>query len=186
MVVQQKMMTAEEFWEAYAGKPFELIEGEVVEIVPGGYEHGDIMVTVAFHLRSYIENHPIGRIVGGETDFWLSEVDMRAADVAFISNERLKTITEPKKYLPFAPDLAVEVVSPGDTASEIEQKVTLYLKAGARRVWVIYPDLKHVRVHYPDATSKTIPADGALDGEDILPGLRIAVVSLFPPQPSKE
>jgi Uma2 family endonuclease len=86
-----------------------------------------------------------------------------------------------KKYIPFAPDLAVEVVSQHDTAAEVQEKVDLYLNAGTRLVWLFYPSVEQVLVHRADRTSTTILQDGFLDGEDVLPGFKIAVADLFPP-----
>ncbi len=110
----------------------------------------------------------------------LSANTLRAPDAAFISKARLATITQPDKFLPFPPDLAVEVVSPGDTATEIQDKVNLYLEAGTRLVWVIYPDLRQAVVHRANRTAQTILYEGVLDGEDVLPGLSIALSDLFP------
>lgn len=182
MVVQDSLMTVEKFWEQYADKPYELVEGTVVEMAPAGGKHGAVQRRVASRLGDYADEHDLGEVYTGEIGFQLTPNTMRAADVAFVSKERLKQITDPDKYIPFAPDLAVEVVSPGDTADEIQTKVKLYLEAGMRLVWVFYPKLKNVVVHHPDGSSQAIGLDGILDGEDVLPGLRIPVAKLFPPE----
>ncbi len=93
----------------------------------------------------------------------------------------MASVTEPQKYIPFAPDLAVEVVSPGDSASETRDKVDLYRAAGTRLIWVIYPSLRKVDVYLPDGTSYQVAEEGTLDGGDVLPGLQIPVSRLFPP-----
>jgi Uma2 family endonuclease len=109
--------------------------------------------------------------------------DRRAAerDLAFISSDRLAKVSDVEKYLPFAPDLAVEVVSPTNTASEIQLKVDQYLAAGTRLVWVVYPDLRKVSVFQPGGASSPAAYTETLDGGDVLPGLKLAVADLFPP-----
>jgi Uma2 family endonuclease len=180
MVVDERVMTVEEFWAQYAGQPYELVEGRVEEVTPTGYLHGSVTSRTLAHLIGFVEQHGLGDVVGAETGFHLSATVMRAADAAFIGNEKLARITDPDKYLPFAPDLAVEVVSPGDTAADIQHKVDAYLQAGTALVWVIYPSLKKVIVYRPDGTARTIPEGGALDGGEVLPGLAIPVAALFP------
>jgi len=184
MAIQIPLMTVEEFWKQYEGQPYELVNGEVIETVPTGFEHGAAQSRTNAHLRLFVDAHKLGEVVGGETGFWLATNTMRAADVAFISNDQLAKITERGKYLPFPPDLAVEIVSPNDTAGEIETKVRQYLRAGTRLVWVIYPELRHVIVYHPDGSSKLVEAPAALDGGDVLPGLSIPVAELLPPAQS--
>ena len=181
MATREKLMTVEEFWAAYADKPYVLIGGRIVEVSPTGYKHGASTRRVAALLGDFVDEHGLGDVVGAETGFWLSEIDMKGADAAFICNEKLAFIIEPDKYLPFAPDLAVEVVSPSDSASDVQNKVALYLQAGTAIVWVIYPIQRTVVVHYPDNTAKTFGGDDTLDGGTILPGLAITVKALFPP-----
>jgi Uma2 family endonuclease len=186
MAVQENLMTVEAFWELYAGKPYELVRGEVVQIVPGVYSHGSKARRVGAQLGLFVDAHHLGDVVGADTGFKLSATTLRAPDAAFISNARLATISEPNKFLPFAPDLAVEVVSPHDTATEIQDKANLYLDAGTSVVWIIYPDLQQVVVHQSNHTSKTVARDESLDGGDVLPGLTIAASDLFPPASKQE
>ncbi len=186
MSIQAKLLTVEEFWELYANKPFELVRGEVIEIMPGVYSHGSVANRVGTKLGLFVDANDLGDVVGAETGFRLSANTLRAPDAAFISKAKLATITQPDKFLPFAPDLAVEVVSPGDTATEIQDKVSLYLEAGTRLVWVIYPDLRQAVVHRANRTAQTISHDGALGGEDVLPGLSLALSDLFPQQATSD
>ena len=181
MIIREQLMTVEEFWERYADQPYELIEGEVFAMPPTGLSHGFVSRRVVSQLGDFADQHQLGDVVGAETGFQLSETTVRAADAAFISNEKLATVTDPEKFAPFAPDLAVEIVSPNESAYEIRQKVRAYLEAGTALVWVIYPDSREVIVHYPDGTAKTASEDGTLDGGDVLPGLAIRVADLFPP-----
>ena len=197
MTAQVKTMTVEEFWDEYAGKPYELIRGVPVllgskgtdsrkngEALPTGYAHSDVEHLVSHHLGHFIDKNPLGRILVGEAGFQLAPDVLRAADIAFVSSEKLKTITEPQKYLPFAPDLAVEIVSPGDTSSEIQDKLDLYLEAGTRLVWIVYPDLRKVVTHDSTGRTKSLGVDQTVDGGDVLPGFQVPVRDLFPPPPN--
>src|SRR5688572_9785566 len=107
MVLQEKHLTAEDFWKQYAGQPYELIEGAAVERMPTGYLHGAVTRRVAALLGDFVDEHQLGDVVGAETGFRLSEQELRGADAAYISREKLATIKDPEKFLPFAPDLAV-------------------------------------------------------------------------------
>jgi Uma2 family endonuclease len=180
MVVHEKLMTVEEFWAVYAGQPYELVGGRIVEVTPAGFSHGTITRRVGALLGAFVDAHGLGEVVGAETGFWINEHTLRAPDCAFVCQEKLVSITEADKYAPFAPDLAVEVVSPGDNASDIRDKVSQYRTAGTRLIWVIYPSIRKVDVYLPDGTS--YEAGSMLDGGDVLSGLQLAVADLFPPE----
>lgn len=180
MAVVEERLTVEQFWMQYAGKPFELVHGRVAELTPTGFEHGAVTRRIGTRLGEFVDQHGLGEVVGAETGFWLGPDTLRAADCAFIRQERVEQITEPDKYVPFAPDLVVEVVSPGDSAAGIRDKVAQYRAAGTRLIWVIYPSLRRVDVYLPDGSAQEVSAEGTLDGSDVLPGLQIAVAGLFP------
>jgi len=181
MAVQERALTVEAFWEQYAGQPFELVNGRVIEVPLAGFMHGAIINRTAALLAMFTDAHHLGEVVGAETGFWLGPHTLRGADCAFIRQAKVDTITEPDKYLPFAPDLAVEVVSPGDTAADIRDKVGQYRAAGTPLIWVIYPSLRKVDVYRPDGSAHEVDDGGTLAGDDVLPGLRIVVSDLFPP-----
>jgi Uma2 family endonuclease len=96
--------------------------GKGAEGVPTGYLHAAVEHLVSKRLGDFVERNPLGVIVTGEAGFQLGPNDLQGADVAFIANARLSAIKEPGKYIPFPPDLAVETVSPGDSASEVQKK----------------------------------------------------------------
>jgi Uma2 family endonuclease len=84
-------------------------------------------------------------------------------------------------YVPGAPDLAVEVVSPNDLCTEVDEKVAEWLEHGARLAFVVNPRRQTVAVHRPDQTMRTLGIDDVLDGEDVVPGWSMAVRDLFDP-----
>jgi Uma2 family endonuclease len=182
MDINPIILSADQFYEQYAGKPYELVRGRLTEMPPTGLLHGGTERRVTAILGAFVDEHQLGEVVGAETGFWLSSDTMRAADCAFIRREKMAQITEPQKFAPFAPDMAVEIVSPSDTASDIRDKVDLYLDAGTQLVWVLYPDLRKVDVYLPDQSAYTVNEDGILDGGAVLKGFRTEVVKLFPPK----
>jgi len=180
MSVQEQLLTVEEFWAEYAGKPFELVHGRIVEVALKGGIHGVVSARVGMRLGGFIDENELGEMLVA-TGFQLAPDMLRGADVAFVRREKWAVVEHQEKYVPFAPDLAVEVVSPNDSALEVLNKVEEYLAAGTLLVWVMYPDTRKVVVHYPDHTARTFGADEYLEGGDVVPGLKLAVVDLFPP-----
>src|SRR5689334_14061151 len=120
--ITARQATAEDALDLHAktGARYEIIEGELREMPPTGGEHGGIEVEASYRLRRWLEDHPIGRLFGGEVLCRLQrdpEIS-RAADVAFVRGERLPEGRLPTGPIEGAPDLVVEVISPGDTAGE--------------------------------------------------------------------
>jgi len=117
-----------------------------------------------------------------ETGFLLARNPdtVRAPDVAFVARERLATAPKGRGYFPGPPDLAVEVISPGDTYAEVEAKVEEWLAAGSRMVVVVNPRNETLKVYGSliDVTRLTV-AD-TFDGGDVVPGFRLPVRRIFP------
>src|SRR5262249_61383654 len=89
-----------------------------------------------------------------------------------------------RRYLPLLPWLAVEVVSPSESAGEIEESVLDYFNAGPRVVWLVYSRIRKVIVRHADGTSVTLQIGDTLDGEDVIPGFRLPLSELFSDEPS--
>ncbi len=181
MTTQEKLMTVEEFEARYQGQPYELVEGRIVEVSPTVSKHGKITGRVAHHLWLYLDENPIGDIFGAEAGFRLAPDTVRAPDAAFVGDAKLELEEDEDKYFPFPPDLAVEVVSPGDRADDIQAKINLYIKAGTPLLWVMYSKPPYVAVYELGKPMRTVAIDGVLDGGDVLPGLQLAVAKLYPP-----
>ncbi len=148
--------------------------------MPPGGEHGWIASEIDFQLRAWIKRG-IGGFVGVEAGFKRSRNPdtVRAADVAYVRAERIPNEGIPKGFWNMAPDLAVEVVSPGETADEVRNKVRDYLQAGTPLVWVVYPRSKDVVVHTPDGLARTVSGDAVLEDATVLPGFTCPVADLF-------
>ncbi len=178
MVVTEKLLTVEEFWAQYADTRYELVKGVPVEMPPVSSEHGDIAATIAALLFSYLREHGLGR-VKVETGYRLEEDTLRGPDISFVSREREAQIADPRKYVPFAPDLAVEVVSPDESAATVHDKIDDYIRAGVCLIWVIYPSRRQIVVHHPDRTAQILTAEDTLTGGEVIPGFAIPVKAVF-------
>jgi len=159
----------------------ELVKGELVKMVPSGGEHGTLTMNVGALLHNFVKPRKLGRVFGAETGIFISRDPdtVRAADAAYMSNERLTQIKDLTKFLDVPPDLVVEVVSPTDHWSEVEEKVSEYLSIGVRLVWVINPKTRSVHIYRPSREVWRLLEDDTLDGEDVLPGFGVRVKELF-------
>ena len=182
MTATNQLMTAEELIMLPRGKMcYELVKGELIEISPAGHKHGRIVMNLGAPLTIFVKAHNLGAAYGAETGFKLaSNPDtVRAPDVAFVSREQIERVGDPEGYWPGAPDLAVEILSPGDRMSAVEQEVKEYFTAGARLVWVVSQKLRKVTVYRSPTDIRVLTEQDTLDGEDVVPGFRLAVRELF-------
>ena len=179
--VLQRQMTAEDYWSSpYNEDATELVRGEVVETMRPGGLHGVIAAAVSALLHVWARQTKAGH-VGVEAGFILARAPdtVRGPDVAFVRRDRIPPGGVPEGFWPLAPDLAVEIVSPGDTTNEILAKVGDYLAAGTPLIWVIYPRRQEVVVHMPDQVSRTYGAGDDLSFPEVLPGFSCLVADLF-------
>jgi Uma2 family endonuclease len=182
MSTQTRLITADEFleWPDEPGMRQELIRGEVVTMsLPGG-RHGKTAGKILRLIGNYVEAEQLGDTYA-EIGF-IVEHDpdtVKGPDVSFVRAERLAAITHPEKHIPFAPDLAVEVISPNDRDDEIEEKIQLWLKAGSLLVWSVDPEGRTVVVYCPGAEPVTLREDQQIDGGDVIPGFRCRVADFF-------
>ena len=178
-MVTTKLMTAEEL-EAMPEDPFryDLIRGELRRMSPTGFAHLRVAGNAIGHLHPCVAPRSLG-VVGGEGGFVLAlDPDtVLAPDIAFVRTERLPT--DEQGFARLAPDIAGEVVSPSDTAAEIEEKVQEYLATGVPLVWVLRPNQRTVRVRKPDGTDRLLTEADDLDGGDVLLEFGIWVGKLF-------
>jgi Uma2 family endonuclease len=176
-------MTAEELFELPDdGSRHELVEGELIPMTPAGARHGAIAVRVARLLDEYAEAHDLGVCGTAEPGFILRRDPdiVRAPGVSFVAKARIPATGIPTSYWPFAPDLAVEVVSPSDRLSDVHAKLADYFSAGARLVWVVQPETRVVYAYRSLHDLQVLGEDGELDGGEVLPGFRCPVKRLFP------
>jgi len=177
-----KLMTADELLAMPGdGYRYELVEGELRRMSPAGDEHGRVGMELAIPLGSHVKQNKLGKLYLAETGFLLktNPDTVRAPDIAFVRIERIEQDPGVKGYRVGAPDLAVEVVSPGDTVSEVEEKVAEWLEGGARMVWVVSPKLHTVTVYRSLTNIVTLTGKDKLDGGDVVPGFQMNVAEIF-------
>ena|SRR5579875_299111 len=176
-------MTAEELWELpeCPGIRYELAEGVLVEMPGAGGVHAEIAFRIALLLHAFVVSRSLGRVFPDALAYILRRDPdvVRIPDVSFIAQLRIPETGMPEGFVPFAPDLAVEIVSPNDRASAVHDKVHEYLESGTRLVWVVWPHRRSVTVYLPEAAAREIESDGELEGGDVLPGFRVKVAELF-------
>jgi Uma2 family endonuclease len=174
-------MTAEELFELPDdGMRHELVEGELRTMSPAGFDHGRLALRIGARILDHVEQHGLGEVLAAETGFVLRRAPdtVRAPDVAFVAADRVAAGAG-RAFAELAPDLVVEVVSPSDRASEVAAKAAMWLDAGVRLVWVVDPQARLAAVHHPGGLVTVLREDGALDGEDVLPGFRLPLAPLF-------
>jgi Uma2 family endonuclease len=175
------MVTAQELWQLSGGeKEHELVKGELIEMTPPGGSHGTVAAKITWLLLNFVKPHNLGEVMV-ETGFQLtSNPDtVRGPDVSFISAAKIPSGGPPAGYISGPPDLAVEIVLPNDTASEIQNKVQDYLTHGTTVVWVVYPQQRTAVVHYPDGTARTLHEADTLEGKPVLTGFSCRVTEIF-------
>lgn len=163
------------------GKRYELRNGELIEMAPAGFRHGEDASRIGTIIRSFVIPRHLGHVVAAETGFVLRRHPdhVRAPDCAFIAAGRLPAGPSPVGYLDIAPDFVVEVVSPGDTATEVEERIEDWLRVGTKVVWAAYSGLKTVVVWRGLDQVERRSGDDEVDAEPVLPGFRSKVSGLF-------
>ena len=177
-----RFITADElFQRPQDNQRYELIKGELIEMSPAGPRHGRIANIIAFLLTRHVQEKKLGVVYAAETGFKLSQNPdtVRAADAAFVAQNRVPAEGEPEGYWAIAPDLVVEVVSPSDTATRVQAKITDWLTAGCRLVWVIYPDTQTVMEYRSPAEARLLTGQERLTGGNVLPGFSCSINQLF-------
>ena len=182
MSTQKTLLTAEEFFRLYSHKDgrYELVDGEVVEMAPVNEEHGEVAFNINGAFYVYSRRYGIGR-GGVETGYRVGQNPdiVRGPDVSFNLRSRREGERPLSGFVPGSPDIAVEVVSPSNTAAEMERKVAEYLAAGSQRVWVAYSSTRSVAVHRADGATIAYTGDDAITDEELLPGFSLPLSEIF-------
>ena len=175
-------MTAEDLLDMPDdGFQYELVRGELRKTGPAGYVHGKLAMSVGARLWAYVKANGLGEVYGAETGFKLgTDPDhVRAPDAAFVRSERVEAAGDAGGFFPGAPDIAVEVVSPSDRYSQVEEKVADWLDAGAQAVIVVDPSRRAVKVHRSLGDAVVLTEEDVLSVEDVVPGWQMSVEEVF-------
>jgi Uma2 family endonuclease len=163
------------------GFRYELVKGELRKMSPAGHEHGTVAMRFGWRIAQHVEAGSLGAVYAAETGFLIaSDPDtVRAPDVAFVSRKRLDEIGNVQGYWPGPPDLAVEVISPSDTYTEVEEKAIEWLKAGTLIVLVLNPRKRTAAIYRSMNEIVILDEHASLDLADIVPGFKVAVKDIF-------
>jgi Uma2 family endonuclease len=164
------------------GEGYELVGGQLVERNMGA-ESSRVGTRLCSRLDRFSEEHGLGIVWGADNGYQCFPHDpglVRRPDVSFIRSGRLPGDVAPKGWVKIPPDLAVEVVSPNDLVEALEEKLDDYRAVEVPLVWVIYPELRKVKVLRRDGSSSELRGDDELSGEDVIPGFRCPVREILP------
>jgi Uma2 family endonuclease len=158
------------------GKHYELSEGELIVVGHVGWRHESIKSTILTLLIVYLQTHRIGRAFS-ESQFTMAGGGARIPDVAFVSHGKLAPLPDEDIAIPFAPDLAIEIISNSEIAARAEKKVREYLASGVQEVWQVYPADRFVRVRTAEGI-RDLAEDQLLETQ-VLPGFQVKVQAFF-------
>ncbi|MBM3270004.1 MAG: Uma2 family endonuclease [Candidatus Sericytochromatia bacterium] len=177
---QLRPISAEEFADmAWRYVRSELVEGVILEMGPTSGEHGSVEFDVAALVGAFVKANGLGKVYTGEVGFIVKRNPdtVYGADVAYLCNEKASKV--PKRgFVPFAPDLAVEIVSPEDRWTEIRRKVDDWLAAGTLAVWVVDPERRTLDAFARNGHQALSESD-VLSCGDVLPGFSVEISRLF-------
>lgn len=158
----------------------ELVRGRVVREPPPTPGNGSVTMRLGARLHHFVERTGLGTVMTEAGFVLATDPDtVRAPDLSFVAKERIPAPGAGGTYWRLAPDLAVEILSPFNTASEVQEKVLEYLEAGLRMVWVVDPRRRTVTVYRSPREIRIVVAGEDLTGEDVLPGFAVAVDDVF-------
>jgi Uma2 family endonuclease len=157
----------------------ELVRGRVVREPQPSYDHGRVQATIIGALTRHVREHAPDLVCVGNVGVITDELGatVRGPDAAVVHRSRLDLGRA--GFIRGAPDLPIEVVSPSNRAGEIQTKVKEYFAAGARLVWVVYPETRTVAVHESPGTARFLGEHDVLDGGEVLPELSLLVGEIF-------
>ncbi|MCL4303305.1 MAG: Uma2 family endonuclease [Anaerolineae bacterium] len=176
---ETKLITGEELFAMGDIGPCELIDGRIVLMTPAGGEHGLVEFNLGSELRSFVRQHTLGWVMGGEVGVYTRRNPdrVRGADVVFISKERLPD--RPQGFLEVAPELIVEIISPTDRWQDMHEKLEEYFAIGVQQVWIVEPPTRTVRVYHSATEMYKLTESDILAGEGPLAGFALAVAEIF-------
>ena len=184
-------MPLDEFIELSNDQPFELINGERIPKMPNVFGHSEMIRQLFLLLYGHTQVEQSGEVYT-ETTFILPDADdsnwvegSRIPEVMFFAEDRVKQYkaaypNHRTRPLALVPDLVIEVVSPTDKATDLDNKIDAYLLDGVRLIWVLNPQSRKTTVHTPDLELPFhVKPDGVLDAGDVIPGFKISLSKLF-------
>lgn len=180
MTTQKTLLTAGEFYLFCCRNDgwYELVDGEVIELAPPNDEHGSTSLNVGYAFKGYSRLRGVGE-ARVETGYTLrtGPDTVRGPDVSFVLQPRVEG--RGSGFPVGAPDIAVEIVSPSNTAADVARKVAEYPAAGSQRVWVVYPAGRRVVIHRADGSVLSYDDGEVITDEELLPGFSLPLSEIF-------
>lgn len=158
-------------------KSYEYVNGKLEKKNMPNAKHSGIAGRLTGELWFYLKKNKIGRVYP-EAHFQIGE-DKRVPDVAFVAENKIPDTGEPQKFWSFAPDLAVEIVSPTDFYQDVLDKIDEYFLAGVKQVWLINPEKENLTIYYSFDEPKVLSKTDTLTCEEILPKFRLKLSEIF-------
>jgi Uma2 family endonuclease len=161
------------------GLRHEIDAGELLVMTRPNSKHGIYQARIARLLGNYVYAHRLGEVLT-ESGFILGRRPdiLRGPDIAFVRTERVASLPE-EGWAEFAPDLAIEIVSPSETARQIDRKVHQFLAAGVLAMWIVYPETKSVHIFEPQGVLRVVEFEGVVSSPSALPGFELSVRGIF-------
>jgi Uma2 family endonuclease len=164
--------------EPEQGGGYELDEGEPVYVSPNSFEQAEIIQRIYASLKAWAQTDNRG-LVAADTWFQLALDVVRAPDVAYVPRDRISNL-DPKHALKVVPALAIEVLSPLNTAREVSRKIQQYRDASIELIWVVDPEKGEVDIH-SSLPLRTLRQGDTLRDDIVLPGLAVPLSLIFEP-----
>ncbi len=180
-MVATKLKTADDLLAMGSDAPYELIDGELIEVSPTSFESSFVTARLSSFLVQHVSLHKLGWVTSAEGGFVLKRNPdtVVAPDIGFIKLDRFPAGQSLKRFMSVPPDLAVEVISPSNSASGIARKVSLYLDSGVSQIWIVHPEERSVTVHQSGEPPRRFRSGEYLEGGPVLPGLLIQISDIF-------
>jgi Uma2 family endonuclease len=164
------------------GYGHELVDGDLVMSPKNNFEHENLCARLFLALANFNRAHRLGAVLGSNLGCWMHNRNCRAPDVSFISKQRLQQFgfrVSTRKFLPGAPDLAIEIASPSNTRAEIDARLKDFFSSGTQLAWIIRPEEQFVEICHSPTERRIVGCGAVLDGEQLLPGFRFSIAELF-------
>jgi Uma2 family endonuclease len=180
--LEKTHVTLEELLASDNAGQFEIVDGQLVEVHVSNLSTV-VSSTILAILRTYCKAQGLGQVFDATAYYQCFGPDGKSArkpDVSFIARERLPATWLEDNYFVIPPDLAVEVISPNDTAPEVRRKVEEYLRAGVKLVWEVEPETRTMLIHRHDGSRQMLHDVDTLSGENVVPGFSSPVAQFLP------
>jgi Uma2 family endonuclease len=164
------------------GYTHELVNGELVISPKNNFQREQICTRLLTALENYNQTHRLGAVLGSSFGCWMRNRNCRAPDISFIPKARLRALgfsPSTRKFLSGAPDLAVEILSPSNTRTEMDERLRDFFESGTQIAWIINPVDECLEVCHSLSSRELVGNGGLLSGEHLLPGFTYPLAELF-------